>query len=275
MAKLFPRSRNPCQNIATGCSNQFHFQILSCNPSSSSCLYLLWPNIYKLILFPLNSTNLPTNIRKSWSWLLETQEINNTMSLNCLTCSQLLQRTDSYGELFVEKEYTKICKQVNRSWSSNMSSSTTKCELPKGGAVAKVKADHRRNYSTGDVPYPSGSAGPKLVRSSGMRRNWSFEDVAETQDQGVSCHWDQIIVLCFLVCVIFGPFLHCVYFVCGGCKDWTWGLVWLYIIKVWCFKRIVQVMSSVFCTKLIHIPSSFCFSFSPLNEFFVTGGSIY
>ena len=69
-----------------------------------------------------------------------------------------------------------------------MSSSTTKCELPKGGAVAKVKADHRRNYSTGDVPYPSGSAGPKLVRSSGMRRNWSFEDVAETQDQGVSCH---------------------------------------------------------------------------------------
>lgn len=151
-------------------------------------LHSLWPNLYKLIPSPPHSTNLPTNIRKSWFWLLETQEINNTMSLNCLTCSQLLQRTDSYGELFAEKEYTKICKQVDRSLSSNMSSSTSKCELPKGGAVAKVKAGHRRNYSTGDVPYPPGSPGPTLVRSSGMRRNWSFEDVAETQDQGVSCH---------------------------------------------------------------------------------------
>ncbi|KHN38922.1 hypothetical protein glysoja_014914 [Glycine soja] len=62
------------------------------------------------------------------------------------------------------------------------------CHHQQPNVVAKVKADHRRNYSTGDVPYPSGSAGPKLVRSSGMRRNWSFEDVAETQDQGVSCH---------------------------------------------------------------------------------------
>ncbi|XP_020218074.1 uncharacterized protein LOC109801424 [Cajanus cajan] len=112
------------------------------------------------------------------------------MSLNCLTCSQLLQRTDSFGELFAEKEYKDICKQVqvDRRWPENMASSPPKRDFPKSAAVTKIKAEHRRNYSTGDVPYSPGSQGPKLKRSSGMRRNWSFEDLPETKGQRLGCH---------------------------------------------------------------------------------------
>ncbi|KAL2348954.1 hypothetical protein Fmac_002954 [Flemingia macrophylla] len=120
------------------------------------------------------------------------------MSLNCLTCSQMLQRTDSFGELFAEKKFKDMCKQVPNEkprWSDNMnmnmpsSPSKRERELPKAtAAVTKIKAEHRRNYSTGDVPYPPGSEGPKLVRSSGMRRNWSFEDLPETKGQRLGCH---------------------------------------------------------------------------------------
>ncbi|QCD90773.1 uncharacterized protein LOC114166390 [Vigna unguiculata] len=126
------------------------------------------------------------------------------MSLNCLTCSQFLQRTDSFDELFPEKffpekeykeykehkESKETCKEVDRSWSNKKLPSSPKRELPKHelpkvGAVAKLKGDHRRNYSTGDVPYPPGTSGPKLMRSSGMRRNWTFEDLAEKPEHSV------------------------------------------------------------------------------------------
>ncbi|KAE9607020.1 hypothetical protein Lal_00025919 [Lupinus albus] len=105
------------------------------------------------------------------------------MSLNCLTCSQVLQRTDSYEDLYTEKEYREACKRADRSWSGNIAP-------PKGeksGAVAKLKADHRRVHSTGNVSF-SGSSEPRLVRCSGMRRDWSFENLVENQDQRVSCH---------------------------------------------------------------------------------------
>ncbi|OIV93008.1 hypothetical protein TanjilG_20670 [Lupinus angustifolius] len=108
------------------------------------------------------------------------------MSLNCLSCSQVLQRTDSYGELYTEKEYKEACKRVDRSWSGNIGPSP-KCEGKKGGVVAKLKADHRRIHSTGNVSF-SGSSEPRLVRSSGMRRDWSFENLVENQDQRVSCN---------------------------------------------------------------------------------------
>ncbi|XP_004512526.1 uncharacterized protein [Cicer arietinum] len=108
------------------------------------------------------------------------------MSLNCLTCSQVLQRTDSFRELFKENEYQESRKNVDRTWSGNMSAPLHK-EIPKGSALAKIKADHRRNHSTGNLPF-SGRAEPRLVRSSGMRRDWSFENLAEQQDQRVTCH---------------------------------------------------------------------------------------
>jgi len=51
------------------------------------------------------------------------------------------------------------------------------------GPLAKVKAQHhRRSNSESGVE-------PRLVRSSGMRRDWSFEDLSTQQkDKGVRCH---------------------------------------------------------------------------------------
>ncbi|CAK8540371.1 unnamed protein product [Lathyrus sativus] len=106
------------------------------------------------------------------------------MSLNCLSCSQILQRTDSFQEVFQEEEYRERNKKVARTWSGNISQDK---EMTKGGPLAKIKANHRRNHSTGNIPFSSN--GPKLVRSSGMRRDWSFENLAEIQqDQSVTCH---------------------------------------------------------------------------------------
>ncbi|KAK7252478.1 hypothetical protein RIF29_36443 [Crotalaria pallida] len=104
------------------------------------------------------------------------------MSLSCLTCSQVLQRTDSYGQdFYVEKDYRGACHRPERSWSGNIAP-TPKREGTRGGAVAKLKADHRRVLSTGNVNFSANSE-PRLVRSSGMRRDWSFENLDETQDQ--------------------------------------------------------------------------------------------
>lgn len=116
-----------------------------------------------------------------------TWDTRNKMSLSCLTCSQVLQRTDSFRELFKEKEneYRGNRKKVERTWSGNIPSPNK--EMTKGGAVSKLKANHRRNHSTGNIPF-SDMAEPKLVRSSGMRRDWSFENLDEQQDQGVTCH---------------------------------------------------------------------------------------
>lgn len=158
------------------------------------------------------------------------------MSLNCLTCSQNLQRTDSFGEFITEKEYKEVCKKVDRNWSGNLiassssssSSSTSQCDLPKGqgGNVAKIKAEHRRVHSTGNIPYP-GSSQPKLVRSSGMRRDWSFENLAENQDQSVSCHWD-ITIRSMKNCCHSAFFPHCVYLMLRLGKL----VEWMYIINM-------------------------------------------
>ncbi|XP_061336877.1 uncharacterized protein LOC133283957 [Gastrolobium bilobum] len=103
-----------------------------------------------------------------------------------MTHCQVLQRTDSYREYLPENDYREVTKKVDRSWSGNITS--PQCELPKvKGVVAKIKADHRRVHSAGNIQYP-GSSEPRLVRSSGMRREWSFENLAENKDHSVSCH---------------------------------------------------------------------------------------
>jgi hypothetical protein len=130
------------------------------------------------------------------------------MSLSCLTCSQVLQRTDSFRELFKENEYRERSKKVDRTWSGNMPSPNK--ETTKGGPLAKIKANHRRNHSTGNISY-SGRAEPKLVRSSGMRRDWSFENLVE-EDQMLTCHWDDRSMIIIVILVS----LNCVYFGYGG-----------------------------------------------------------
>ncbi|CAJ1948106.1 unnamed protein product [Sphenostylis stenocarpa] len=113
------------------------------------------------------------------------------MSLNCLTCGNILQRVKSgrsdaclpLPEESIKPCYNnennnnnrKVSKAPNRSWSGNM----TPPQFEPSGPLAKVKtAHHRRTTSEGGL-------GPRLVRSSGMRRDWSFEDLAdENQDKG-------------------------------------------------------------------------------------------
>ncbi|KAK7361026.1 hypothetical protein VNO77_03050 [Canavalia gladiata] len=96
------------------------------------------------------------------------------MSLNCLTCGQVLQRVKSDKESLPETKSSrrKAPLQVDRTWSGNISPSQSQYA---GGAVAKIKTEHRRTNSAGDV-------GPRLLRSSGKRRDWSYEDLFGKQD---------------------------------------------------------------------------------------------
>ncbi|XP_047160033.1 putative uncharacterized protein DDB_G0283431 [Vigna umbellata] len=58
----------------------------------------------------------------------------------------------------------------------------TPSQYAHSGPLAKIKAQHRRTNSDSGV-------GPRLVRSSGMRRDWSFEDLSPQQnDKGVQCY---------------------------------------------------------------------------------------
>ncbi|KAF7809498.1 putative plant/MZA15-19 protein [Senna tora] len=124
------------------------------------------------------------------------------MSLNCLACS-LIQRTDSYEDLMMpEKESvaTKLRVKVDRSWSfgnigSPASGGRRQCydgenHGLKGGALANIKTNHRRFQSDGNVGYdPPASPGPRLVRSCGVRRDWSFEDLmSKNLDNRVEIH---------------------------------------------------------------------------------------
>lgn len=114
------------------------------------------------------------------------------MSLSCLTC-QVLQRTNSSGSerSYKHRKAQKACNRklccvnMDRSWSGNLTpppyyekidrSAPLLGELDKKKKNEK-KAGHRRLCSTGGVAY-EGSAEPKLVRSAGMRRDWSFENL--------------------------------------------------------------------------------------------------
>ncbi|CAE6030448.1 unnamed protein product [Arabidopsis arenosa] len=97
------------------------------------------------------------------------------MSLNCLAC-HILQRTDSdreigslkdsnFKENFATSRYDKMVR--NRS------------SLP---VVRRVNKGHRRLYSAEIMVYGELDE-PKLVRSSGIRRDWSFEDLKKHKDQ--------------------------------------------------------------------------------------------
>ncbi|KAK7382854.1 hypothetical protein VNO80_01976 [Phaseolus coccineus] len=121
------------------------------------------------------------------------------MTLNCLACGQILQRVNSNNDdaCLPPQESTKpfdnniqnnnnnmISRKVsgkhNRSWSSgNMAPP----QYAVSGPLAKVKAEHHRRTNS------EGGVGPRLVRSSGMRRDWSFEDLSVQQkDKGVRCY---------------------------------------------------------------------------------------
>ncbi|KAL0692902.1 hypothetical protein Bca4012_060082 [Brassica carinata] len=124
------------------------------------------------------------------------------MSLNCLSC-QALSRTDSNkqfdltgpGPPTVESNpvlgKTYCADQVGgRNWSGNLNARISEKIGRSGSSLAqrmkKVKKTPHIRLS-GPVGSSSGNGllrteQPKLVRSSGMRRNWSFENL---RDQGL------------------------------------------------------------------------------------------
>ncbi|XVF11041.1 hypothetical protein REPUB_Repub07fG0235300 [Reevesia pubescens] len=96
-------------------------------------------------------------------------------------------RTDSYNELdhYVKaKDGRKSCsKRVDRSWSWNISPAAyeqMRNELMSVVASKQMKKKGHRRLNTIDTTYGAddfeADVGPRLVRSSGMRRDWSFED---------------------------------------------------------------------------------------------------
>ncbi|KAI9124964.1 hypothetical protein K1719_003580 [Acacia pycnantha] len=50
------------------------------------------------------------------------------------------------------------------------------------GPLAKMKGEHHRTGSSVLL----GSTKPRLVRSPGMRRDWSFEDLSDKTEEGVT-----------------------------------------------------------------------------------------
>lgn len=114
------------------------------------------------------------------------------MSLNCLTCGgQVLQRENSEREYFTEIKVSRKVPniKVGRTWSGNIS--PPQCAAATGGgAVAKIKKEHHRRTNS------AGNVGPRLVRSSGMRRDWSFEDlnVGQQEKGAVRCYWDSSLI---------------------------------------------------------------------------------
>ncbi|KAM7525423.1 hypothetical protein LguiA_015325 [Lonicera macranthoides] len=94
------------------------------------------------------------------------------MSLNCLSC-QNVQRTDSIKELREGQDGEE--KAQFRMWAPRpfeQMRTTSAIMVPK-----KVNTHHHRIHSSGVVPFDDGQ--PKLVRSCGMRRDWSFENVRQ------------------------------------------------------------------------------------------------
>ncbi|KAJ4728682.1 putative Plant/MZA15-19 protein [Melia azedarach] len=108
------------------------------------------------------------------------------MNLNCLAC-QNLQRTNSdkdYGHEGHHHLRKLCCLKVERSWSGNLAPPPYE-QISKGSRVVaakKVKKSHRRINSTGAVAFESNNSEPKLVRSVGMRRDWSFEDLRQRNE---------------------------------------------------------------------------------------------
>lgn len=126
------------------------------------------------------------------------------MSLNCLSC-QALPRTDSNKEFDLSgprpstvksnpvlgKSKTYCADQVGgRNWSGNLNARISEKIGRSGSSLAqrmkKVKKTPHIRLS-GTVGSNSGNGllrteQPTLVRSSGMRRNWSFENL---RDQGL------------------------------------------------------------------------------------------
>lgn len=100
------------------------------------------------------------------------------MSLNCLT-RQVLKRTNSHEELREKiknvqgKSNFRLFSGVERNWSGNL----VKNPRSLVGQENKAKKGCRRIHNSGPIEYLPDS--PRLARSPGIRRDWSFEDLRQ------------------------------------------------------------------------------------------------
>ncbi|KAK4769521.1 hypothetical protein SAY86_027671 [Trapa natans] len=115
-----------------------------------------------------------------------------------LTC-QTLQRTDSYHGFRSSKEnrcHTLSCPRADKNWSGQLLSPPCD-EISDERGPLKATSRKRpmgRRLSTGGVIFGGSDLGvghrsgpslvqPKLVRSGGMRRHWSFEDLRHSRKE--------------------------------------------------------------------------------------------
>ncbi|GMI71758.1 hypothetical protein like AT5G46770 [Hibiscus trionum] len=103
------------------------------------------------------------------------------MSLNCWTCP-VLQRTNSKNnaDLGKEKGISRFfCVKISRSWSGNTSPQPYEQigkEPSNSGSPRRLNMFDNTSYGTMRFEANIGDE-PRLVRSSGMRRDWSFENL--------------------------------------------------------------------------------------------------
>lgn len=114
------------------------------------------------------------------------------MSLNCLPCHHL-RRIESGEELNENCDivgtpcYVQTRSKVDRSWSGNLAPRPYDHKFVKNESADMVgkkgKKGHQRVQSiSGPIGYKDG---PRLVRSSGMRRDWSFEDLGQKREEKI------------------------------------------------------------------------------------------
>ncbi|GAB2273009.1 hypothetical protein Dimus_007821 [Dionaea muscipula] len=94
---------------------------------------------------------------------------------------QVLDRVDSDATMrFISKSF--CCRVlVERSWSGNLTPPTHYEKDGSSGMVKKTARNHRRILTTGAVDFEEEMTEPKLVRSGGIRRDWSFECLEHTE----------------------------------------------------------------------------------------------
>uniref|UniRef100_A0A7N0TBK0 Uncharacterized protein n=1 Tax=Kalanchoe fedtschenkoi TaxID=63787 RepID=A0A7N0TBK0_KALFE len=118
------------------------------------------------------------------------------MSMNCL-CHALDKMDSVYQNrkrrLEQQHERRRHRKRAERNWSGSLIPS--RIQQMHGGSSAdqqdddttleraakKARKGHRRGTSLVDEPF-LGQGEPRLVRSSGMRRDWSFEDLKQQRN---------------------------------------------------------------------------------------------
>lgn len=104
------------------------------------------------------------------------------MNFNCLTC-QVLRRTDSDNVDNNSQEmsdFRSCLARVDRSWSGNLAPNTGYKNMM--SRTSNNGAHRLQNSGGGPMEFPSVT--PRLQRCSGMRRDWSFEDLCRQMNEG-------------------------------------------------------------------------------------------